>query len=47
MVSEMSEMNNESVDMILVEDLDMRKGYVKVVPRILMHDQNMMQQNPH
>jgi hypothetical protein len=39
MMADLLKMNNESADMILVEDLDLRKVYVKMVPRILMHDQ--------
>jgi hypothetical protein len=42
MMGDMQKVTNESVDVVLVEGLDMRKVYANMVSRILMHGHKMM-----
>jgi hypothetical protein len=47
MVADMQKVHNESVDVTVVEDLDMRKVYANMVSKSLMHDQKIMKENVH
>jgi hypothetical protein len=47
MMADMQKVSNESIDVIVVEDLDVRKVYANMVSRILMHGQKIMKENVH